>query len=125
MFNDRDLSLWNEVIAESYVGHVNGHDIPNRDAGKAFVHALITAFPNLHYTVEDTIVQGDQGRHPLVRHRHARRSLSGMPPTNRDVIKVGITIFRIEDGKMVELWNVWDQHGLDGAIDVRRSGGYP
>ncbi len=112
VFNDRDLSLWNEVIAESYVGHVNGRDIPNRDAGKAFVHALITAFPNLHYTVEDTIVEGDR----VVTRWSATGThggpFAGMEPTGRDVIKVGITIFRIADGKVVELWNVWDQHGL-------------
>ena len=36
----------------------------------------------------------------------------GMPPTNKDVNVNGITIFRIADGKIAELWNVWDQFTL-------------
>lgn len=112
VFNDKDLSLWDEAIAETYVGHVNGRDIPNRDAGRSFVQALITAFPDLHYKVEDTVIEGNR----VVTRWSATGTHSGpfvgLPPTERDVVKVGITIFRIEDGRVAELWNVWDQHGL-------------
>ncbi|MCB0175245.1 MAG: ester cyclase, partial [Anaerolineae bacterium] len=38
--------------------------------------------------------------------------LFGMPPTNKDVTMMGITIFRVADGQIQELWDVWDQAGL-------------
>jgi predicted ester cyclase len=36
----------------------------------------------------------------------------GMPPTGNKIDVNGITIFRIEDNKIAELWNVWDQYTL-------------
>jgi len=36
----------------------------------------------------------------------------GMPATGKKVDCKGITIFRISNGKIAELWNVWDQYTL-------------
>jgi predicted ester cyclase len=41
-----------------------------------------------------------------------------MPPTNKDVTMIGITIFRIENGQIAELWDVWDQAGLMGQLNA-------
>jgi steroid delta-isomerase-like uncharacterized protein len=112
VLNERDFDLWNEAIAESYVGHVNGRDIPDRERGKDFVQALLSAFPNLRYTVEDLVVEGDRVVTRWSATGTHRGAFAGLAPTHRDVFKVGITIFRIQNGQIVELWNVWDQHGL-------------
>ena len=33
------------------------------------------------------------------------------PPTNRQVTLSGIYVFRIADGKIAEVWNLWDRLG--------------
>ena len=35
----------------------------------------------------------------------------GIPPTHKPVIFSGIYIFRIQDGRISEVWNLWDQVG--------------
>ena len=35
----------------------------------------------------------------------------GIPPTNREITLSGIYIFRIEDDRIAEVWNLWDQLG--------------
>ena len=73
VYNENKLDLWNEAMSETYVGHVNADTIPNRDIGKGFVGLLLTAFPDLHYTVEDQRQPGRQGRVPLVGHGNSHR----------------------------------------------------
>ena len=38
--------------------------------------------------------------------------LFGMPPTRKKVAMIGITFFRVENGQVAELWDVWDESGL-------------
>jgi steroid delta-isomerase-like uncharacterized protein len=112
IYNNHRMELWEETLAVDYQGYVNGQLIPNRQVGKGFVEALHTAFPNLKYKLNDTIIQEDK----VVTRWSAAGTNSGeffgSPATNKDVTMLGITIFRIRDGKIVNLWDVWDQNGL-------------
>lgn len=112
VYNEQNLDLWNEAMAPDYVGHINGQDIPNRDVGKGFIEALLTAFPNINYTVEDSLEVGNKVVSRWTATATHSGDLFGMPPTNKDVTMLGITIFRIENGQIAELWDVWDQHGM-------------
>jgi SnoaL-like polyketide cyclase len=58
--NDHNTSLWEQVMAPSYVGHVNGQTIPNREVGKGLVAALLSAFPDIHYSIKDALQVGDR-----------------------------------------------------------------
>ena len=71
----------------------------------AMLHA---AFPDLHITVEDTITEGDKvvGRNSLTgTHRGA---YMGLAPTGRRVVYSEIFIFRLAEGRIVEIWGVVD-----------------
>ncbi len=112
VYNDSDTSLWNEAMSESYVCNINQMEVPNRDTGKGFIEALLVAFPNINYTVQDTVIQGNKVTSRWTAAATHTGDLFGMPPTNKDVKMLGITIFRIEDGQIAELWDVWDEKGL-------------
>jgi len=43
---------------------------------------------------------------------------SGLPPTNKDVTYSGINIFRIENGKIAEIWDIFDRLWLWQQIGV-------
>jgi predicted ester cyclase len=48
-----------------------------------------------------------------------RGSFQGIPPTGKPLMMTGITVFRIEDGKIIEEWSESDVLGLPqqmGAI---------
>ena len=44
--------------------------------------------------------------------------LMGIPPTGKQVTVVGITISRVEDGKVVEEWTNWDTLGMLQQLGV-------
>ena len=102
-----------ELYAPDYVVHSTGV-FPDLDrAGlKQLMPAVWTAFPDMHYTVEDMIAEGDKVvSRVTVRGTH-QGDLMGMPPTGKQVSWTGIEIDRIEDGKFVESWMNTDDLGL-------------
>lgn len=112
VYNDHDVSLWNEAMAPSYVGHVNGQTIPNRDIGKGFITGLLGAFPDIHYSLDDALELGDRAAVRWSATATHTGNLFGLPPTQKKVTMIGITIFRVENGQIAELWDVWDEAGL-------------
>jgi len=112
VYNENKLNLWEEAMAEDYVGHVNSDTIPDRETGKGFVGLLLQAFPDLHYTVEDRLSEGDKVVSRWTATATHTGDFFGLPATNKNVKMIGMTIFEVKDGKIAQLWDVWDQAGL-------------
>jgi steroid delta-isomerase-like uncharacterized protein len=97
-FNRGDLSQVDALVGPEYVG-AQGDKGP---AGfKTVVVGLRTAFPDLHYTVDDLVADGDRVAvrwHWTGTHRGPFR---GFPPTGKTVSNSGTGIFRLRDGKIV------------------------
>lgn len=75
---------------------------------KPFFRTMRAALGDLEVHVERTVVQGDMvAAHCHVIARHVGDALGG-PATGRPVEFWGITIARVEGGKLVEGWNVFD-----------------
>jgi predicted ester cyclase len=67
---------------------------------------------------EDTVVEGDK---VLVRWRSTgthEGELMGIPPTGRRVTMTGFDLFRIEGGKIAEMWQEADRLGLLQQLGV-------
>ena len=72
----------------------------------------LAAFPNLHFTFEDLIAEGDK---VVVRETMSgtqQGELMGIPPTGKQFSVTGIEIYRFEGGKIVEHWLESDMLGL-------------
>ena len=119
-YNDHNASLWEQALAPSYIGHVNGQTIPSREVGKGFVAALLSAFPDIHYSVEDSLQVGDRVAVRWSATATHTGNLFGLAPTQKKVSMIGITIFRVENGRVAELWDVWDEAGLMKQIGASR-----
>ena len=98
-----------EVYSPDLVWHEPDQDVQGLEEAKRFLGMYKTAFPDLHATVEDVIAEGDK----VV----TRWTISGThqgeieefgPPTGKQVEIKGITIHRIEEGKIVEEWERYD-----------------
>lgn len=71
-----------------------------------------SAFPDLHFTIGDMVVEGDK-----VAIRYAwtgthKGKIKGIPPTNKKVTMWEIQIDRIASGKFAEIWTRYDTLGL-------------
>ncbi len=76
------------------------------------------AFPDLHFTVEDMLAEGDRVASRYTARGTHRGELMGLPPTGRQVTEVGIVISRLAEGKLVEDWHSPDNLGLMQQLGV-------
>ena len=75
-------------------------------------------FPDLKFTVTDTIAEGNEVVvHWTVTGTHKGNFL-GIPPTERNAVVDGTSIFRIDDGKIVEEWANWNLMSLMEQLGV-------
>jgi steroid delta-isomerase-like uncharacterized protein len=76
------------------------------------------AFPDMKFTVTDTIAEGNEVVvHWTVSGTHKGEFL-GVPPTDRAARVAGTSIFRIEDGHIVEEWANWNLMSLMEQLGV-------
>jgi steroid delta-isomerase-like uncharacterized protein len=120
LFSTGDEALADEILSPEAVFHGTRGDgeLRGADAMKAFVAGYRRAFPDAHSTVEDQVAEGDtvvtrwraRGTH--------RGQLGPMPATDREFEMDGVTIERIEDGRIAEVWVVRDELGLLRQLGV-------
>jgi steroid delta-isomerase-like uncharacterized protein len=98
-----------EVYAPDVVWHEPDQEIRGLEQAKQFVSTYETAFPDMNVTVEDVIAEGDKVvTRVSIRGTHRGETEEFGPPTGRQVELKGITISRIEGGKIVEDWDAYD-----------------
>ena len=114
-FNHDDLGPIADLVAPEYVG-------PQGDKGPAgfrgIVVGLRTAFPDIHYTVDDLVAERDRVGvrwHWTGTHKAAFR---GFPATGKVVSNAGTGIFRLENGKVVAAVIETDRLGFLQQIGV-------
>ena len=107
VMNGRDLSAIDRAYSPSYRYHgPHGTTTRGLAEAKAIVRMLWEAIPDRVSTVQQQLAEG-----PLVTTRWVSQGtntgpLLGQPPTNLPVTVHGITISRIEEGKIVEDWEI-------------------
>ena len=107
--NQRDLDAIEEIYAPDFVWHEPDQDIRDYEQGKQFASTFFDAFPDITITVEDAIAEGDQvATRYTLRGTHRGETEEFGPPTERQMELEGITIHRIEGGKIVEEWERYD-----------------
>lgn len=119
---DLDMTLINEVFAPDYINHAWPPGTPPGPGRiKQSVTALHTVFPDAHYKIDDQLVDGDKivTRYRATATHHGE--YLGVPATGKYGEMDGISIDRVQDGKIVETWYLVDAYGfrefLEGEND--------
>ena len=109
-----DQATLNELLSADLVAHMPAMPGPlSRELMLQGASASSAAFSDQHYTVEDQIAEGDKvATRTRWRATHSAGDFQGLPPTGRQVEVSGISIERIQDGKIVERWLSYDQIGM-------------
>jgi steroid delta-isomerase-like uncharacterized protein len=117
VWNRGNFPVVEELIARDYVGHSSA-ETHGREGYKQFFAAQRRAFPDIQYTIEDQVAEGDK----VVTRWKARGTHTGefrdIPPTGKQVAVTGITIFRIVGGNVVECWTNVDELGMLQQLGV-------
>lgn len=113
IWNNGNLELVDEVIANEYVFHRRGTpEIKGPDWYKGAYHFLINAFPDFHCTIEDMIAEGDKVMVRTTVQGTHKGEYMGIAPTGRQFSVTEIDVARIKDGKLVEEWGGMDRLDL-------------
>ena len=115
-----DLGVVDHLVASEYVGHSSAMDTQTRgtEGYKRFFAALRSAFPDFRVTIEDQIAEGDKSSDRWTARATHVGEYAGIPPSGKQGVMTGISLFRIADGKVVECWTSRDDLGLLQQLGV-------
>jgi steroid delta-isomerase-like uncharacterized protein len=108
VWNDGNVDALEELFASTYK-HADGTD---KATLKQSIEAMRQAFPDLHVTIDDQIVEGDKVVTRWTAHGTHQGSHYGVNATGKKMKNTGIGIDRIVDGKIVESWGSSDELGM-------------
>jgi steroid delta-isomerase-like uncharacterized protein len=121
VFGKGKLNVLDEIIAKDHVnsgpGTISG--LPNGPEGsKQFVTAYRNAFPDVHFTIDDQIAEGDKVVTRWSAHGTHQGELAGLPATGKSASVTGIVVDRIVNGKIAESWGIFDEFGMMQQLGV-------
>jgi steroid delta-isomerase-like uncharacterized protein len=127
VWNKRKLEVISELISPSHAlqaPNVSGSSI-GPEAYKRQVLVFLEAYPDLHWTIEDTIAEKDKivacwtfsGTH--------KGDYMGIAATNRKVSVDGITVHHIVGGKIMDSYGYFDVLGMIKQLGVAPAFGPP
>jgi len=120
------LELVDELLAPDYVLHDPANPmVRDRETFKQFLGGHYTAFPDVKWTIEDVVAEGDKVVVRWTLTGTHQGPLLGIPPTGKQVSMWGISIYRIADGKVAEEWAVSDVMGFMQQLGVLPPPGPP
>lgn len=99
-FNTRNLEVLDMLVHPDFVDH---YPDPEQKPGVEGIRKVWTQiwarFPDVHIVVEDMLAEGDKVATRLTLH---------ITPDTKEVTRRGrvFEIFRVVDGKVLELWNI-------------------
>ena|SRR5688572_21669514 len=108
--NHKDSAGFDRYYDENVVYHGGAGEIRGRENVKAYLLGFTKAFPDLKVTVEDIFGEGDRVFSRARFQGTNTGELLGMPPTGKPIdIRWMLNAARVENGRIVEEWEVIDQ----------------
>ena len=118
-FNQGNAAVFDEVVAEDANDHLPPPGLPpGREGYKQFVTMLHAAFPDIHYTVNEEVAEGDTMMHHTTAHGTHKGEFLGIAPTGKQIAWDEMHILRFANGKAVEHWGNVDQLSILQQLGV-------
>ncbi|MCC8247366.1 ester cyclase [Saccharothrix luteola] len=95
-FNTRQFDQADELFTPDFVSHPLG--TTGFEAGKRVWRLLVTHFPDYRVVAQDVLVDHDRVA--------IRSSVEGIPAPDDGVRPMLIEVFRVEDGRLAEMWGL-------------------
>ena len=119
VWNKGNLAVVNELLATDYVfHHPTGTDFHGPEEYKQLVSEVRSAFPDIHFTIDDIVAEGDKVVYRWSLSATHKGEFRGIQSTGKKVAIWAIGIERIYGGKFVEGWERYDTLGLMRQLGV-------
>ena len=110
--NHGDAAAADELIATNVILHNPPAVISSLADYKKGMAGFHAAFPDLHFTIEDLIAEGNKVVVRWTLRGTQKADYQGHPASGRMMTVTGMSSFRIADGKIQEIHVNMDRHGM-------------
>lgn len=110
VWNQGDVSTAGQIYADTYTAHIANMPsaISSIEEFKQFVTLFRALSPDLFFTVEDQIAEGDKVATRWTATIRNTGELSASVSAGEDIIVAGMSIHKVVDGRLAESWDNWD-----------------
>jgi steroid delta-isomerase-like uncharacterized protein len=113
VYNAGNFDVMPEIFADGYLhGSANGPDAIGIAEGARRIGGFVTALPDLEWTFDDVIAEGDRVAARWTTRGTHDGDLVGFAPTGKPIEFTGISFFTVRCGKVVEFQTEMDAAGL-------------
>jgi steroid delta-isomerase-like uncharacterized protein len=116
-WNKHNIAAFEKYYTTDFIMHFANGD-QNSEQYKGLCQAYFTAFPDLHITTDDLVAEGDKVTKVWTANSTHNGEFMGIPATGKRIVVKGIEVFRIADGKIVEVWASMDNLGMMQQLGV-------
>jgi steroid delta-isomerase-like uncharacterized protein len=120
-FNDRDLTVVPTLVTPGFVRHDLASafmEVRGREEVDDFMQVVLSALPDIQVTIEDIFATEERGAMRLTVSGTHQGEFQGIAPTGKKVTFSSFNLYRFEEGKLAEFWQL-----IDVANFLRQIGG--
>ncbi len=118
VFNGHKFDMLDKYMRDDYIQH--NPDVPQGKTGfKIFFTNTFKSIPDFGYTIKHIVAEGDIVMlHATTIGTHTSGEWLNHPPTGNKINIDTVDIFRFQDGKIAEHWDVADTFNLFWQVGV-------
>jgi steroid delta-isomerase-like uncharacterized protein len=119
LWNQGRIDLVEEFFAEDYVEHIPGRPDSTglQHMGKAVTDTR-NAYPDFNLNIDSLVAEGDSVAARWSMTGTHEGEFYGIPPTGKKIGHTGTTFYRLENGRIAEIWFLADMMGLMQQLGV-------
>ena len=107
--NKANHDIVDELLTPDFVHHLKDPRLPaGRSAIKLLGQSIVASFPDVRASVEELLADGDRVIERTSAVATHTGEFNGIPATGNSVAWTEIHIYRMEDGKIAEMWSEID-----------------
>ena len=111
--NKANHGIVDELMTPGFQHHFKDPRLPKgREGMKLLGGIVVQAFPDVHANIQDLIAEGDKVVERTEAGGTQRGEFNGVPASGRPVKWSELHVYRIENGKIAELWSEIDFLGM-------------
>jgi predicted ester cyclase len=105
---ERDLGVLDEVFAPNAVVRWGDSDSDAVTAVRSDVESYFAAFTDVRTTIDELVAEDDKVVVRWTTTGLHTGPYGKVPPTGREITMTGVDGYRLEGGRIVEAWSMWD-----------------
>lgn len=118
VINGQDYGRLSDLLHEEYVFRAPGEELSGGAALQALFTGYRKAFPDLHVRIDDMFASHDRVATTFTLTGTHTGPFMGLPATGRAVAVDGIVLSRVQEGRIVDEWELIDVAGLVEQLGV-------